>query len=139
MDSTTNDGVDLIIGPLRGPFFHINEYFPGTFTPTIEVQLHTVLKRFMLARKAHATGEGGIPATANKPSMEIVEAKTRLIIPYVQMQDKEAQDAESRFFQMVNKPYTTEKRGRCWVSNTPNGPGVDLDPMTNIDESFPIR
>lgn len=70
------DGVDLIIGPLRGAFFHINEFFPGTFTPTIEIQLHNVLSRFMLCRTAHATGQGAIPAAANRPSMTIVEAKT---------------------------------------------------------------
>lgn len=138
------DGVDLIIGPLRGPWFALNEFFPLKFLPKAVVKLRlNEPQRFMLARESSANGEGAALAGNATPAVTIVSEKTRLIIPWVRMQDKENDDTDRMFFKLSNKPYTSEKRVECWVSsgfivqNNNNGPPLELPTMTDLEGRFP--
>ena len=140
--SGDNDGVDLIIGPLRGPFFSLNEFFPLKFLPKIVVKLRLdEPKRYLIARMSSAAGDGA--ALTTDPKVSIVSDKTRLIIPWVRMQDKENDETDRLFFKLTNKPYTTEKRIECWVSssfkapNNTNDPPLELPTMTDLEGRFP--
>lgn len=136
------DGVDLLIGPLAGPFFSLNEFFPLTFLPKLVIKLDLEnTNRYLIARNSSANGQGN--AVADNPQVTIVGEKTRLIIPWVQMQQKENDATDRLFFKLINKPYTTEKRIECWVSsnfvppNNNNGPGMELPIMRDLEGRFP--
>ena len=149
-------GFDLVISPLPGPFFMLNQYLPGTFTPKIELNLRILaaeLPRWLIVREANAARNGGGAAPANAaaagyPRVRIIGDYTKLLVPYKTMNTTKALALEKKFFEHQMKPYATEKMVRSWVSNTfnitdnRNTVGLDLDGFEalkgNVPDQFAI-
>lgn len=143
-------GFDFVVGPLPGPFFMLNQFLPGTFTPKIELHMRIAgaeLPRWLIVREANAgrNGNGDAPAAgaAGYPRVTIDSNFTKLMIPYKTMNTTKALALEKKFFEHQMKPYATEKMVRSWVSNTfnmidnRNTVGMDLDGFDALKGNVP--
>lgn len=147
-----NHGVDVIVGPLYGPFFRINRRFPGSFTPKIEVKLRiendAQMQKWLLCQESSVVANNllaniRITPLNNRPRVRVDLNKTKLIIPWVAFADDVALLNEQAIISHERKPYATDKLIRIWSSNTFTtqnndlAEGIDLDPLTALNNQIP--
>lgn len=144
-----NEGIDIVISPLPGPFFYSNERLPGSFTPKVELELYTGrddLQRWIIAQHCNREEEIDnyvLPAGDDRPQVTINMDKTKLLIPYHSFDVDTALVYDKMLLEQERKPYNTEKIIRVWSSNTfttvvnVNAEGNDLDPMPALNGQIP--
>lgn len=144
-----NDGIDIVLNPMPGPFFYSNERLRGSFTPKIEIDLFTQrndLQRWLISQLCDLEediAQYQIPAGDDRPEVTINMDKTKLLIPYHTFDTDTSLAYEKKLLEHERKPYNTEKIIRVWSSNTfttvnnVNGVGIDLDPMPALNGQIP--
>lgn len=140
-DQHGEDGYIFQIGPLKGPFFRINRFMPGGVEFEYEIQVETDLHKWLLTRRSSATGLGAV--ATEEPALEIIEANTRLVIPWVEMNKAEREAEENDFYGALNIPVTVEKETQFWASSTfnvidnQNGLATDVPKIDELDGNIP--
>ena len=130
--------------PLPGAFFFLNKYFPAlAMHPFVRVQYNLdTLGRFLIAKEAHVEGQGTrIPADEIRYGID--HTKTRLIVPYLRLPEKDFKKTENAYFDQPPTDYETDHMAMVEASRTfnttndPNGVGIRVPEMTKLQNNMP--
>ena len=130
--------------PLHGAFFFLNKYFLAlAMHPFVRVQYNLdKLGRFLIAKEAHAEGQG-TKMSADDIRYRIDHTKTRLIVPYLRLPEKDFKKTENAHFDQPPTDYETDhmvmvEASRTFnTTNDPTGVRIGVPEMTKLQNNMP--
>ena len=129
---------------LPGAFFFLNKYFPAlAMHPFVKVQYNLPKPgRFLIAKEAHAEVQG-TKMSADDFRYRIDHTKTRLIVPYLRLPEKDFKKTENAYFDQPPTDYETDHMVMVEASrtfNTTNDPtsvSIRVPEMTKLQNNMP--